>query len=153
LHPDGVTVAFGSTMLYQLKMSHLAVTVLQVLAFFGKVVLMTFLQVFIRWTLPRFRYDQLMKLGWTKLLPLALANILLTALILLAIDTAGPATGELVDTIFDVTQGIIAVGGLFAAVGLVTWMLEPSKPQRLVQSTSARFAAEAGGVKPTEMQA
>jgi NADH-quinone oxidoreductase subunit H len=39
--------------------------------------------IWIRWTLPRFRYDQLMDLGWRRFIPLALANILLTAIILL----------------------------------------------------------------------
>jgi len=39
----------------------------------------------IRWTLPRFRYDQIMKLGWKILLPLSLANILITGLVILAV--------------------------------------------------------------------
>ena len=41
--------------------------------------------VWVRWTLPRFRYDQLMSLGWKFMLPIGLANILITALIVAAI--------------------------------------------------------------------
>ena len=37
---------------------------------------MSWLQIFLRWTLPRFRYDQVMKIGWQKLLPLAIGNLI-----------------------------------------------------------------------------
>ncbi|MCS6823475.1 MAG: NADH-quinone oxidoreductase subunit NuoH [Cytophagaceae bacterium] len=49
-----------------------------VLAFFTKIIFFIFFFMWIRWTIPRFRYDQLMKLGWKVLIPLAILNILLT---------------------------------------------------------------------------
>jgi NADH-quinone oxidoreductase subunit H len=49
-----------------------------------KIVLFVFLFMWIRWTIPRFRYDQLMNLGWKTMIPLALFNMLLTGAILLA---------------------------------------------------------------------
>ena len=58
------------------------VTVLQVASFNIKVAFFCWLQVLLRWTYPRFRYDQLMRFGWAWLLPLGVVNILLTAIIL-----------------------------------------------------------------------
>ncbi|GAB4564280.1 MAG: NADH-quinone oxidoreductase subunit NuoH [Haliangiales bacterium] len=81
LDPDGVFRAFGLESSFQLQ--HQVVVVLQLLAFGVKTVLFCSLQLAIRWTLPRFRADQLMDLGWKKLLPLALANLMVTALVLL----------------------------------------------------------------------
>jgi NADH-quinone oxidoreductase subunit H len=51
-------------------------------AFFAKVAMLLFVFIWVRWTLPRFRYDQLMKLGWLYLFEIALVNIFLTAGIL-----------------------------------------------------------------------
>jgi NADH-quinone oxidoreductase subunit H len=59
-----------------------AVTVLRVLAFNLKVFFFCWLQVLIRWTYPRFRYDQVMDFGWKFLVPLGTANILVTGLVL-----------------------------------------------------------------------
>ena len=50
--------------------------------FLLKVLFVLFVYVWIRWTLPRFRYDQLMDIGWKLLLPLSLANVVLTSLAL-----------------------------------------------------------------------
>ncbi|MFT7624160.1 MAG: NADH-quinone oxidoreductase subunit H [Myxococcota bacterium] len=57
-------------------------TFLQIGCYLTKVLFLVWLQVTIRWTLPRFRYDQLMKLGWTMILPLSLVNIMVTGLVL-----------------------------------------------------------------------
>ena len=49
------------------------------LILFAKVVVMMLVYVWVRWTFPRFRFDQLMRLGWKVLLPLALLNLVLIA--------------------------------------------------------------------------
>jgi NADH-quinone oxidoreductase subunit H len=66
---------------YVIPLAHGIVALLQFMAFGAKVVLLCVFQLAIRWTLPRFRADQLMNLGWKLLLPLSLANIMVTALI------------------------------------------------------------------------
>jgi NADH-quinone oxidoreductase subunit H len=62
------------------------VTLLQIATFLLKTFIMCFVYVWVRWTLPRFRYDQLQKLGWEMLLPLSLLNIFATSAIVVALS-------------------------------------------------------------------
>jgi NADH-quinone oxidoreductase subunit H len=61
----------------------IAVALLQIFSFTFKVISFCWLFMTIRWTLPRFRYDQLMSLGWKNIFPLSLANLVVTAVLLL----------------------------------------------------------------------
>lgn len=56
---------------------------LQGLAMFTKVAIFIFTFIWVRWTIPRFRYDQLMNPGWKTLIPLSLINMIITALVVL----------------------------------------------------------------------
>jgi len=72
-----------------IAISPILVTLLQVFIFFFKMICFIWLFMLIRWSLPRFRYDQLMRLGWNIMLPLSLLNIFLTGFIVLLKDTYG----------------------------------------------------------------
>jgi NADH-quinone oxidoreductase subunit H len=61
---------------------HIVQAILPVLWFVAKVFAFLFLYIWVRATLPRFRYDQLMSFGWKFLLPLAMANIIVTSFVL-----------------------------------------------------------------------
>jgi NADH-quinone oxidoreductase subunit H len=84
LYTEGFRFPWGAEWL----LPHLLVVVLQVAAFSLKVVTMIFIMMLIRWTLPRFRYDQAMRLGWLGLFPLSILNIVLTGLVLLVTTRA-----------------------------------------------------------------
>lgn len=66
--------------------AHLFTALLQIVTFLGKTTCMCFVYVWVRWTLPRFRYDQLQRLGWQVLLPLSLLNIFITGAIVVALS-------------------------------------------------------------------
>ncbi|MBI4642030.1 MAG: NADH-quinone oxidoreductase subunit H [Candidatus Tectomicrobia bacterium] len=71
---------FGTELIWTL--SPLTVTVLRILSFAIKVFFFCWFLLLVRWTLPRFRYDQLLRLGWKVMMPLAFVNIVVTGLIL-----------------------------------------------------------------------
>ncbi|MFP4368964.1 MAG: NADH-quinone oxidoreductase subunit NuoH [Candidatus Kapaibacterium sp.] len=63
-----------------LEAGSIALAVVQFIVFFAKVAFMIFFFIWVRWSIPRFRYDQLMDLGWKVMLPLALLNVAIVGL-------------------------------------------------------------------------
>ncbi len=74
-----VTLAQFAALLHVAQLP-LVVGLLSIGIFLGKVIALIFFFMWVRWTVPRFRYDQVMKLGWQKLLPLAIANLVAYAI-------------------------------------------------------------------------
>ena len=72
---------FDVPFIHDLGLSHNVVTLIGVLGFFLKISFFMFLFMWVRWTLPRFRYDQLMRFGWKGLMPWAIFNVILTGVI------------------------------------------------------------------------
>ncbi len=60
--------------------------IIGIFVLFAKICMFIFFYMWVRWTIPRFRYDQLMRLGWKILIPLAIANIVITGIVILIAD-------------------------------------------------------------------
>ena len=65
----------------------LAITLFQIAVFVVKLMMFNMFFILIRWTVPRFRYDQVQKLGWYYLLPLSLFNLAITAIIIVGVTS------------------------------------------------------------------
>ncbi len=152
-HRDGITIAFGEARLFHMWVPHIWMTILGVLTFFGKTLALCFIQAFVRWSLPRFRYDQLMKLGWRVLLPASLANLFATGVLYLALDEAGPTVHAGLKVAADVTQAIVALVLTVLIVRGVVGMFVSRKRVPWIVGSSAKLAAAAGGARTGPMQA
>jgi NADH-quinone oxidoreductase subunit H len=155
LHRDGLTIAFGDSTIFHVTMPHIWVTILGVLTFFGKTLLMCWFQAFVRWSLPRFRYDQLMKLGWRVLLPASLANIFATGILYLAIDHMSLYAQSGVHLAADVSQAVVAFVITLALVRMIYGFFTPIRHTREIVGTSAVAVEneEGGTTKVIPMQA
>lgn len=150
---DGIHVAIGDVVILNQRLGHPLVVLLGFLAFTVKTILLCWIQLTIRWTLPRFRYDQLMKLGWRKLLPASLANIVVTGIVILAVQSAGSAVLRALTVLGDATEAFVAILGLVTAAVFVRFLLKPAEHRRVLSSTSAKFASMAGGTRTASMGA
>jgi NADH-quinone oxidoreductase subunit H len=153
LRANGLHVAIGETVLINETLPHVMVVVLGVLAFVSKTIFLCWVQLTIRWTLPRFRYDQLMRLCWRKLLPASIANILVTGVVLLAIQDAGPSVERALAIGADLSKLLLALVWLGAVIAFVLFLLRPRNKRRFLASSSAQFAAALGGTREARMEA
>jgi len=87
LYFGGYNFPFMGYLLNDVGLSQNWITIIGVFVFFAKIMAFIFFFMWIRWTVPRFRYDQLMNLGWKVLIPLAIANIVLTGIVIVVKDT------------------------------------------------------------------
>ncbi len=153
VYRDGIEVAVGESVVFQQSLPHLVVVLMGVFGFIFKVVTLCWVQLTIRWTLPRFRYDQLMRLGWRKLLPASLLNILATALVILAIQSAGASVTKGLHILGNLTELVVAGVGALGFLYFLHFLASPASKQRLLASTSAKFAAKMGGTRTVKMGA
>jgi len=102
------------------------------LAFLIKTMFFIWVFVWVRWTLPRFRYDQLMFLGWKVLLPMGLAYIVIIATTVLLLENAGVP--------HDLRYGLVLFLVNVPLVGALLWGLDR---RRVLKGTSRRVRVEA----------
>jgi NADH-quinone oxidoreductase subunit H len=111
------------------------------LIFAGKVLLLIYVFMWFRWTLPRYRYDQLMDLGWKWLTPAALANIVLTGIVYLVVKTY---FGDLTQPAGKIAMviGMFAVGAPIV-LAIVTYINRSTETFDIAEQRRRQVAARA----------
>ena len=150
---QGIRIALGGTVYWQIALPQVLVVLLSVGAFIAKTLLLCWLQLLIRWTVPRFRYDQLMKLGWRILLPISILNIFLTGLVQRLLSLGGDSTTSALNLAGELTQLLVALVGAWVAGALALELLKPAHHKKMLFTSAARFAEQMGGTRSRRMGA
>ncbi len=136
---------------------HWWITVLTFGAFAAKTFFFIIVFMLVRWTVPRFRYDQVMDLGWKILLPAALAAVVVTAATVLALDSMGVEMTALKFGFLPV-YGLVLTAVNLVMLGIVLWVLDRGRTlqgtgsleeKRLHAQSVARARAQARRVPVT----
>lgn len=126
-------------------------TLLSVVIFLLKTAFFLFFYIWVRWTVPRFRYDQLMSLGWKVMLPLALAYIVIIAAVILVFESAGIRRGAMYSSILGAINMalVVILFGILDRGRLVSPAYGRVRQSRLdrLQSMSARSSLTTGAAE------
>lgn len=123
----GVTVFLGGWYLpglsYLLKPGSFLFVISSIAVFAAKTLMLLYVFFWLRWSLPRYRYDQLMALGWKWLIPAALANIVLTAILFVIAQQLGLIISE--DNFLEITKMgyVFLISTAFIITVPITWIM------------------------------
>ena len=150
---QGINITFGKTVYWQFALPQIVVVLLSVAAFVGKTLLLCWVQLMVRWTVPRFRYDQLMKLGWQILLPVSIGYIFVTAVVVRLVQVANLGSSEAFQLAGNLTQVLVAGAGLWTLVALGVELLKPAHHRRFTLTSIANYVEQTGGLRSRRMGA
>ena len=117
----------------------LLICIVRALAFFGKTIAVIFVFMWVRWSLPRYRFDQLMMLAWRALIPISLGLLLATAIVVYLFGTKGHRNFMRVEAPMAVALFVVNVGVILFTAWLSTRLPAAPQTNRRMKVVGSRF--------------